>query len=43
MHQLLAIKLEVLGWLLAPFLSLAVIKACEFFRPIRLNLWKKAE
>ena len=43
MSQLMAIRLEVLGLLLVPFLSLAVIEACGFIRPTRLNLWKKAE
>jgi hypothetical protein len=42
MSQLIAIKLEVLGLLLAPFLTLAITKACGFTRHFRLNPRKKA-
>lgn len=34
MSQLTAIRLEVLGWLLIPFLTLAVIEAWEFVLPL---------
>ena len=43
MAQLIGIRFEVIGLLFVPFLSLAVIEACGFIRPIRLRPWKKAE
>lgn len=35
MSQLTAIRLELLGMLFVPFISLAVIEACGFVLPVR--------